>query len=35
MLSMMGKKRNKDTITVLICANVDGSEKMPLLGIGN
>jgi hypothetical protein len=32
--SCHGGKRNKDTITVLVCANVDGCEKLPLLVIG-
>jgi hypothetical protein len=29
-----GRKRRKGTITVLMCANMDESEKMPLLIIG-
>jgi hypothetical protein len=29
-----GRKGSKHTITVLICANTDESEKMPLLLIG-
>ena len=29
-----GGKRSKDRITVLVCANMSGSEKLPLLVIG-
>ena len=29
-----GGKRSKDQITVLVCANMSGSEKKPLLVIG-
>jgi hypothetical protein len=29
-----GKKWSKDTFAVLICANMDAFEKMPLLVIG-
>jgi hypothetical protein len=34
MLSLRGKKWSKDTIAVLICANMCVPEKMPLLVIG-
>lgn len=29
-----GRKRSKERITVMVCANMDGSEKYPLLAIG-
>jgi hypothetical protein len=29
--SCHGHKRSKDRITVLVCANMDGPEKMPIL----
>ena len=29
-----GSKRSKDRVTVVVCANMDGSEKRPLLVIG-
>jgi hypothetical protein len=28
-----GRKRSRDTIAVIVCANMDESEKMPLLAI--
>jgi hypothetical protein len=31
MKALMGGKRGKDRITVFICADMDGSKKMPLL----
>ena len=39
MLSLKGEKcsggkRSKDRITVLVCSNMSGSEKLPLLVIG-
>jgi hypothetical protein len=33
--SCKGIKVNKERITVLVCANLDGTEKLPLLVIGN
>jgi hypothetical protein len=30
-LDCHGDKRSKDRITVLVCASMDGSEKMPLV----
>ena len=30
----IGGKRSKDQITVLVCANMSGSEKLPLLVTG-
>jgi hypothetical protein len=32
--SCKGIKVNKESITVLVCANLDGTEKLPLLVIG-
>jgi hypothetical protein len=32
--SCKGRKVNKERITVLICANLEGTEKLPLLVIG-
>ncbi|KAK7493174.1 hypothetical protein BaRGS_00015511 [Batillaria attramentaria] len=29
-----GRKRSKERVTVMVCANMDGSEKYPLLTIG-
>ena len=30
----VGGKKSKERITLLVCANMDGTEKLPLLAIG-
>jgi len=33
-LDCSGGKRSKETLTVMVCANMSGTEKIPILVIG-